>query len=467
MSSLACDTRFDLLPVELLIMIFDHLDLDSLKNATQTCRNWHNVAFRSTYIERFKLEMGLPQLSRYFKKDEHGTPIEKRKIKKLITEAVACVRKSQRYYDSLRLNVLPYMLAEFQPLWSALQRKVTANINSLELDLKQTPDKSIVTLLANTIELMPKLRSLSLWTLCGPPSYIVFRHSSVQHLKLHCTNFIAVDMPQLESFEGPLCALAHPQPLVLTKLKHVTLTFGPDRLYGPSIIQRLAQVETMKLIFRVTESLFLAICETCTVLKELNFWHVTVSDRATTRHLSRLVYLRRLTFHSIGIEGKCSFDLDFDLVELTRLEELNLGYIELGETSLIRLPFSIRALTVSISVANEVNVIQSLVSSARQLQKLRLVYDGSKTTDVVVYTMKCLHLFALLEVLVFVNAKISERVFLDMDGPMYRMHYLRFENCDLDRNNLNGLCEMFPNVPLVEFPTVSSWFWAAKFTDTE
>uniref|UniRef100_A0A182G0D1 Uncharacterized protein n=2 Tax=Anopheles albimanus TaxID=7167 RepID=A0A182G0D1_ANOAL len=415
--------------------------------------------------------MGLPQLSCYFKKDEQSTPIERKKIKNFITEVIASVNKSMRCYDSLRLIVLPYMMPEFQPLWRALHPTVTTNIHSLELDFKQTPDQKNLTLLTTTIPLIPNLRSLSLWSLFGPPSYIVFRHSTVQHLKLHCTNCISVDMPELQSFEGPLCALVQayqtPQPLGLTKLKHVTLTYGSDKFYGPSIIHRLAQVETMNLMLRLTEALFLAICEACTALKSLNFWHVSVTDRAATRHLSRLANLRQLTFHSVSIEGQLPFDLDFDLVELTQLEELNLGCIALGETSVVRLPMAVRVLTVSISVANEVNVIQSLVSSSRQLEKLRLIYGGSKTTDVAVYTMKCLHLFAQLEVLVFVNAKFSPRVFADMDGPMYRMHKLRFESCELDRNNLCGLCEMFPNLALVEFPAASNWFWSANFTDAD
>ncbi|XP_050096038.1 uncharacterized protein LOC126577974 isoform X1 [Anopheles aquasalis] len=370
-------------------------------------------------------------------------------VKEMLTKVIDTVDKSVRKYDNLRLIILPYMLPDFLHIWNSIYQKVSPNIFSLELDFKQVPDQSIVILLATTIEMMLNLQSLSICFLSGPHSFVDIRHFSMQHVKLHSTNYIAVDMPQLESFEGPLDALKKPyptsQPLVLTKLKHVTLTFGPDNLDGPSIIHRLAQAETMKLMFRLTADLFLAICEACTALKELYFWHVTVSDRATTRNLSQLVNLRQLTFHTISIEGQGSFNLDLDLRELNQLEELDIGSIDLGVTSILYLPVSMRVLTVRISAQNEESIIHSIASCSPRLQKLRLVYDASNNTEVNWYTMKCPNLFERLEELEFVNALFSEAVFIAMSDPMYRLYQLRFENTNLNVEHIKKLKEMFGN----------------------
>ncbi|XP_035790282.1 uncharacterized protein LOC118465816 isoform X2 [Anopheles albimanus] len=241
--------------------------------------------------------------------------IQAEMVKKMIKKVMDTVSKSVRYYDNLRLIVLPYMIPEFLPLWNSIYPKVSQHIYSLELDFKQVPDQSLAALLAPTIELMPHLRSLSIWSLSGPPSYIDIRHSSVQHLSLHCTNCIAVDMPQLESYEGPMDALRKPypssQPLVLLKLKHVALTVGSGKLDGPSIIRRLAQVETMKVMFRLRADLFYVICEACSELKQLYFRHLCVTDQGTTSQLSWLVNLRQLTFHSISIEEQWFLTLNY------------------------------------------------------------------------------------------------------------------------------------------------------------
>ncbi|XP_035791914.1 F-box only protein 48-like [Anopheles albimanus] len=47
------ENYIDHLPVEILRMIFDRLDIQSVKNASLTCHRWNSIIFLSGYLSRF------------------------------------------------------------------------------------------------------------------------------------------------------------------------------------------------------------------------------------------------------------------------------------------------------------------------------------------------------------------------------------------------------------------------------
>ncbi|XP_050097210.1 uncharacterized protein LOC126578565 [Anopheles aquasalis] len=49
----------DLLPNNVLCMVFDRLDIKNVKNASLVCKRWNDIIFRSAYIDRFGIYFGM------------------------------------------------------------------------------------------------------------------------------------------------------------------------------------------------------------------------------------------------------------------------------------------------------------------------------------------------------------------------------------------------------------------------
>ncbi|XP_050090464.1 uncharacterized protein LOC126574360 [Anopheles aquasalis] len=91
----------DSLPVEILCMVFDGLDLHSVKNASLVCKRWNNIIFYSGYAARFVLTINV-WIMYYPDVKEMG----KHEIKRLRDTA----EYSQRYYR--KLNYYSMQLTE-------------------------------------------------------------------------------------------------------------------------------------------------------------------------------------------------------------------------------------------------------------------------------------------------------------------------------------------------------------------
>ncbi|XP_050089912.1 uncharacterized protein LOC126574029 [Anopheles aquasalis] len=398
---------------------------------------------------------------------------------------------------------------DFQVFWKYLHPKLTAHLCSLVLELRSCYSKSAISTIFDAITQMPKLQSLSI-DKCSAPSYNfpIVKSATVKHLEMDDT-FISFDMPELESFVGPLPALAQPnQPLVYSNLKRVTLTHSSVELQDKSLIERLARVQMPELqsfegmlqalalldniaesrmftklkrvtitarrlrledksmlhrlahvetlilaIFSIDDWVLPAICDACPALRQLYFvWDQFNIKPTTLGQLSKFVNLRELIFNSMYMNHRLPLDFDFGLSQLTQLELLNLGSDVLEARSLMRLSKSIRCLTVQIAYTNEERILKTITDSLPQLQKLRLNYSSYPRVAVDKRTMMSLHHLKHLEVLVIENAKISESVFLDTEAPMPEMRELVFVNCELGRHRFRGWKRMFPNLEQIKIP---------------
>ncbi|XP_049539441.1 uncharacterized protein LOC125953730 [Anopheles darlingi] len=442
MISTECETEIDSLPEEVLGMIFDHLDLENVKNASLTCRRWCNIIFLSAYINRFRLRI--------------ISPSAKARLQLWMKHVTDTVNRSQRRYRNLRLFVGLHMVPDFLLFWETLLKKLTQYIYSLQLSLPDHLPENVISLISAGIQLMSKLRSLSFFARGLSHQQIVLRSSSVEHLEVDDGYEILLDMPELQSFTGPLGALKQPfnnnyQGLEIRKLKLVTVTKGPDDINDLSIIHRLAHVERLKLSFPLDDNRFLfAICNTCTTLKELwIFGELIVTHPATIRNLTNLVNLRKLIFERIWMKRNASFTLDVDLSRLTQLEVLHLGSNAFWKpTSSIRLPKSIRSILMPVTVETEIGVMQSIAGSLTQLQKLRLIYPAYRYNTVDTRTIQYLHSLKHLEVVKFVNAESSGSIYHDMEPPLHRMRELLMLNNDSHNASIHGLCQMLPTLEL-------------------
>uniref|UniRef100_A0A2M4AHG9 Putative lrr receptor-like serine/threonine-protein kinase n=1 Tax=Anopheles triannulatus TaxID=58253 RepID=A0A2M4AHG9_9DIPT len=452
MALIAYDHQANSLPDKVLCQIFNRLDLNSVKNASLTCRRWHNIVFFSEYVDRFRLRIdSLYRPWLHFEREEGWG-------ERVCQQLRHSVAHSERCYRHLRVIIGDDGMRGFQSVWDSLVANVITNVLSLEVRIQEDATTSAVDAVIVTISRMPKLRSLSLVDCTDlhfdeerfPPTV---RSKSVQHLKMHTNYRIWVDMPKLVSFDGPLCVLYPPykSPLVLPKLQSVTLRENDDSFFGPPVMTRLMHVEVLRLKYRVKDWLFMGICGECSALKELYLDSgLFLSDPGNIKHLSKLVHLRRLTLMSIDTKRDVPFD--FDLSKLTQLKQLNLPFTVLGPASLVSLPKTLRVLSLRIDNSNEESIIQYITANCPKLTKLRLVYGDLTRGQPSSGTLKALQLLTNLEVLVFVKASLAESFMVGSEAPMYRLRKLRFQNCRVDWNQFGGLQQMCPNLKLLEFP---------------
>ncbi|XP_035785776.1 uncharacterized protein LOC118463365 [Anopheles albimanus] len=434
-SSSKCETPIDSLPEEILHMIFDRLELEHVKTASLTCCRWHNIIFLGAYIKRFQFRIAPPiEAPQDFQVN----------AQLWMKQALHTVNHNQRGYRNVLLIVAQFLVPDnfWLQLWKALLAKLTQHIHWLQLYLPSHLDNRAISVLADGIRSMPKLRSLSLYKLpLRSCQQIVLSSSTVEHLEVSDGYNIRVDMPVLQSFTGPLGALAQPfnnnnEPKVLTTLKHVSATEGPDDVSNLSIIQRLVHVETLRLLFPLEDdNLLMAICDTCSALKELCIvQQLNVTNPTTIRKLFKLVNLRKLIFKSIRMERSWPNSFDVDLSMMKLLEVLDLGSkVFWKPSSLIRFPQSIRCLTVPVTAESESGVIRSITCYLIQLQTLRLIYSGSRynTVDAQFAIQSHRHLKRL-KVLEFVNAEfekpgfctVRQLLMLNHDSHYYRIQGL-------------------------------------------
>ncbi|XP_050092923.1 uncharacterized protein LOC126575915 [Anopheles aquasalis] len=131
-------------------MIFDKLDLETVKNAAATCQRWHDIIFSTGYVKRFVFQMNIKY------GNEASTQMH-------IKEIVAMVANSQRryrhlYWDSGQLLMGPSN--GYSNLWQAIHPKVTTHLYSLDISYVNTFD--FFSLIADALPMMSALRSLTI-----------------------------------------------------------------------------------------------------------------------------------------------------------------------------------------------------------------------------------------------------------------------------------------------------------------
>ncbi|XP_049539857.1 uncharacterized protein LOC125953982 [Anopheles darlingi] len=429
----------DSLPEEVLCIVFDNLDLDSVKNASLACKRWHNIIFLSNYVGRFVFLIS----------------------EKIIPLAVDMCRNTDRCYRNLRCSVLGHHDPESQ---SSLFQTLLQSMNNL-CWLKCSV---VYPFLADAIPMMPQLRSLTLGCdhyvasveasdLSNSITSITIRSSSVEYLELLGVSKLTIDMPQLKSFRGPFSVLCNSvNSTQLENLNHLTISKEKhDReekatLAKLAIIRKLTHLETLELPGEEENELFLAICESCIALKVLKFEEFKFSHKTVSTHLSKLTNLRQFKCFIVKNDSRDS-DLELDFSSFSKLQNLFLRFslIFLPSIESLILPKSVEILDITIDILNGEKMIQTIIDSSMQLRKLTIHIVFFKDQLTVYKLMKFLPLLKNLEVLVFCCCVFQKSDFLILDAPMDRLRELHFHNCTMYTSEFIGLNEKFPNLKYV------------------
>ncbi|XP_035784387.1 uncharacterized protein LOC118462645 [Anopheles albimanus] len=451
MTSCECEIRINNLPDEVLCIIFDHLDIESVKRVSSTCQRWNNIVFYSAYVRRFMFNIDIPSPKMLFKSYKQ----RKKTVDSLVEKLMHTAKHTKRKYRNLRIVINVDVIDSFQSIWEIIHPKVTATTNSLQLVFKLFTDSHIITLVTEAIEEMPNLRSLWLkssgFVSLHQDVIPTMRSTTVEHLRLEAARFV-VDMPRLRSFKGFLFSLIRPldspHPLVLAKLRQVKLRGNTSQLNVSSIIRRMRLVDSMEFSSQLNDSFFITICDICTSLKELHFQNeLQLFDPRILDHLSRLINLRRLTFKYI--RPMRDYALNIDLQKLTQLEQLDLGFPTAHAVSLLKFPNTIRTLSLSIGYNNERNIIDNTISSLDQLTDLCLC-SGENQWRPSLETFQALSHLKKLRVLQFCCCPITVEFFSGMQAPMYQVRKLILLQRYIESNTLSMARIKFPNANIVK-----------------
>ncbi|XP_035776521.1 uncharacterized protein LOC118458300 [Anopheles albimanus] len=452
------------LPEEVLRIIFDRLDLKSVKSAAETCQRWHSIIFLTGYINRFVFTVYLSSFhwANLLRISDVFSVIWPPGYPRNTTggmqtkEFKAMLAKSQRCYRHLACSYEQDLEDhEIATVWETIHPKVTTHLHSFKLSFLK--GSKLLPLISDALPLMSELRSFTLtgygrdWS--TQDVILTLRSDFLKHLTIESDVKYRLDMPHLQTFAGRQSAFYLPddnrQSVALCSLKNLTV-YCYD--YNDTDEQRLLMLESM---FRQTQlvtiqwygllldEIFSLICETCTTLRELHL-HLELEPSIVDdlNSLSKLSNLRILVidFCSIGI----------DLSTLNQLEELQLSRVK----NIVKLPTSIRKLRVHIWSDNELNMSHTILSSSNQLTELLVWIDEKDTMlkySAPLHVLKALPHLKHLKVLKFYGGSFGESSFLCMDAPLDTLQQLHFEESHVSSKRFIGFQEKFPNLQKLRF----------------
>uniref|UniRef100_A0A2M4CQ50 F-box domain-containing protein n=1 Tax=Anopheles darlingi TaxID=43151 RepID=A0A2M4CQ50_ANODA len=445
----------DTLPEEILCMIFDLLDLHSVKNASRTCQRWNNIIFCSGYVNRFSFSMRdllVPPGQESFWNLQCAQEQNPQMHHLAMEQFRGMVVRSKRCYRNLKCTIDD--VARFSSLWETLNSKFKNDLQSLVINV--TNDAvHVLPLITAAIPLMTQLRSLTLKE-CGMNHYLyyvyevpTFRSNSVKHFEIQPDIKINIEMPELESFHGvlPINFLSfrpsNMKQLTVKIIEKDYLDQEADPIDSLNI-RGMILLETLKWEIEVEDESFLAICETCTKLKDLCFTkRMIISNSDVFSNLNKLVNLRRLKFQNYYE----SLSFYIDLSKLTELEEIDLGMMAKEG---VKLPKSIKMFAVEICLENQQSMIESLFDPELiELKTLQLSFHHSIVNKREFFER--LPLLKNLEELTFAGGYYTESEFLCLNAPMDRLRKLKFEMYLLNVQRFLGIEEKFPNLINLEF----------------
>ncbi|XP_050092393.1 uncharacterized protein LOC126575637 isoform X2 [Anopheles aquasalis] len=437
------------LPDEVLSMVFDRLDFESLKNASLTCHRWNNAIFEGGCLERFLLVVDCrsPALS------------NRNPLKSLAPRIKLLTRHTTRRYRNLRITVVPGMENVFTTIWRVIHPKITSNIRWLYVGYIRAQMSDLLPLLIDSIPSLLHLQSLMVDEESAMGSGGFFskipqkqipkiRSKSLQELGMRCSYRYTVDLPQLETFQGALSALNLPddssQSLMLSNLKLLQILAKNDDSINPTVFRRMPNLHSIIWDVPVDEALLIAMCETYPSLTRLQFSpNIMFTDRSLFEHLLKLTELRQLTFPAINVS-----QLVYDFSKFTHLKDLYLGNNEIPAVTFQSLPNSIRAIGLRLNPNNERNLMEMIPCKFAQLTELHMIfYDGPASQKI----LNILPSLKQLKRLSLTRCNFQRSFFLGMDTPLPQMRVLQFIYCTLPTERLLGLQEKFPNVKKPEF----------------
>ncbi|XP_050096553.1 uncharacterized protein LOC126578240 isoform X2 [Anopheles aquasalis] len=295
---------------------------------------------------------------------------------------------------------------------------------------------SIFPWIIETIPLMPRLETLKLSdvlrrTLYQSKDVPTLRSQTLKHFVTTENVNTLVDMPRLQSFDGPLLVLDRHddslQHLAVPSLKHLIIRNARFRTIVQSIardctiIRLLPPIETM--IWKdelYNAEMFIAICESCTTLTDLRFTKdIRLYDMSVLSHLAKLSNLRSL---SVGYVLTRS-PIHFDFSQLTTLEKLA---IDESAVETLILPESLKSLQLVIDKDNERTMIEAILSRSLQLIEL-VVYcvNDDSGKDMTMETKKILPQLPNLKIHKFHSAQYEKPPFYPQQDLNDRQRMLR------------------------------------------
>ncbi|XP_050092766.1 uncharacterized protein LOC126575843 [Anopheles aquasalis] len=438
----------ELLPNEVLCMVFDRLDVKNVKNCSLACKRWKDIIFYSDYVKRFDINISV-----FSNAASKTNPIES-----LLQKAnqLAHTNRSYRNFSFL----LVQGMEPLQPIWKIIHPKHTSNMYSLYLNYIFVPIMDMLPMVIDAIPSMALLRTLGVLEEISVRRNISqykrqenipqIRSASLKELTMHCKYKYTIDTPELKVFKGALSGLLPPdggdtEALVLAKLQHLEITVESWQSPDQSIVRRVPNLVKINWDIPVAENLFVAMCNSFPSLIEARFSkELFISRPNVLNHLSKLAQLRRLFFYIIDIEQ----DVFVDLSELTHLEELDLGFTHVMPISLLSFSKTIKKLGLHLTASNGHSLMEIITRNLMQLTELGLACHSAPLSTSVLKTLPSLQQ---LEVLVFSHCHLKKSFFHQMNAPMHRLRSLRFRHCELETTQLLGLRDKFPNIKNPEF----------------
>uniref|UniRef100_A0A182FYE9 F-box domain-containing protein n=1 Tax=Anopheles albimanus TaxID=7167 RepID=A0A182FYE9_ANOAL len=192
--------RYDELPYEILCLIFDRLDLSSLKCASLTCHRWCEIIFSGRYIKRFTLYVPLVRWPVHVK-DGLSSPFRRHgedagDSKRLIL--LKAVKRSNRVYRNLTLELEDRSdcnRSATGTLYALLQPHRLEQLVSLRIVLKQEASQ-LLEMVVKTIPKMSQLHDLLLNGCCSSSTLHRLHSDSVRRLELDTIVPQQLEMPR-------------------------------------------------------------------------------------------------------------------------------------------------------------------------------------------------------------------------------------------------------------------------------
>ncbi|XP_041784565.1 uncharacterized protein LOC121600216 [Anopheles merus] len=345
MESSSSECPIDSLPPEIMHIIFDFLDLETLKSVSLTCHRWERI-FAKYCTSRFKLCIDTKDR----KNPDSTEPPTKR-----LQRATKMLQRTQRVYRHVHLSLMYGRFGPkhtngvfstiFAPHW--LQQLVVLDLN-LALD-----SEHMVTEVSDAIAKMSCLQELSATFCHKRPDGTIFiggkyfcqftklTNPSLHKLKVRCLLPALIDCPNMRSLdvnlelnkksiadkiylrhneqEGTLWRVEQVEELVIDRLT------SDDDLdvteYLRQFLQHMPHLKSLRLgAFDVPDKMLQVIADSCPRLEELALKYLKVDDPDILRHLSKLTQLRNLgVWYALGTHDH---PLSFAGVKLPRLEKL-------------------------------------------------------------------------------------------------------------------------------------------------
>uniref|UniRef100_A0A182MK87 F-box domain-containing protein n=1 Tax=Anopheles culicifacies TaxID=139723 RepID=A0A182MK87_9DIPT len=379
------------LPPEILYMIFDFLDMNTLKSVSETCHHL-NDSFSHYYCGRFMLNIRLDKVS------SRESPYNAEYAVKRILQSKRCYRKVH----------LPVHDSWFDPnhhMYSIMYRVLLGDWSNqlvvLILEMDETTELcgATITTALHHMDHLKELRFLHTHEWNYPIqiflSNLVVENHTLELLELevvvpamiHCRKLRQLIVsPHLdaETQFGKQYA-QHGEAEPFWKLKHLE-EFTLKRAFGerPNLTEhrpgyRCKLYEHLtkltKLHFHasgVSEKFLQSICKSCVLLEDLFIFSLqTVDSNVLARCLSNLTHLRRLGIWRITTPHPISFAS----INAPKLEQLTLGRVDVVWESVEQLR-SLKSLSIIPYFHNALRIPESFAKHVKQIesQNKRVLY---------------------------------------------------------------------------------------------